>query len=286
MATMTETNCGCGSTTTGAVAAPAGRGTIERPRFFPRQLVTPDDLTLGQDYLRNKIRRIHRYLHGWGVVCGTRVEASKKPWKVIVHQGYILGPYGDEIVVERDICFDLRTRCFAVSSSDACDDIVDPLCDDRSVEPRKPDKPYYVAVRYKEFPSRPVRVQPVGCGCDESSCEYSRWRDGYEICVLDACPASTSGAPPDLSTIPRLTGIPDCPACPTDPWVGLAEVVVDDQGNVKRIDNCKCRRMVLTLAPYWWRCNEPPIVVEPPPPPPPPGGTNTPAGGGNTPPVG
>ena len=36
------------------------KGAIERPRFFPRQLVTPDDLTLGQDYFRNKLRRLTR----------------------------------------------------------------------------------------------------------------------------------------------------------------------------------------------------------------------------------
>lgn len=269
MATMTGTDCGCGSTTSGGAASEAGRGAIERPRFFPRQLVTPDDLTLGQDYLRNKIRRINRYLHGWGVVCGTRVDASTKPWKVIVHPGYILGPYGDEIVVERDLCFDLRTRCLAVTAGDACDEIVDPLCPDRTVEPRKANQPYYVAVRYKEVPSRPVRVQPAGCGCDESSCEYSRWRDGYEICVLDECPA-THRTPPDLAGLTRPTGIPDCPACPTDPWVVLAAVTTDEQGRVTRIDNCGCRRMVLTLAPYWWRCDEPATVVDTPTPPTPP----------------
>ena len=71
-------------------------------------------------------------------------------------------------------------------------------------------------------------------------------------------------------------GIPDCPACPTDPWVVLAKVVTDDQGNVKQIDNCTCRRMVLSLAPYWWKCNEAPTVVE----------TPTRPGGGEPSPVG
>jgi hypothetical protein len=48
-------------------------------------------------------------------------------------------------------------------------------------------------------------------------------------------------------------------------------VTTDEQGNVKTIDNCKCRRMLLSLAPYWWKCNEEVIVVEPPPPVPPEG---------------
>lgn len=244
-----------------------GRGGIERPRFFPRQLITPDDLTLGQDYLRNKLRRMNRYIHGWGVVCGAKVGLSSKPWMVIVHPGYILGPYGDEIVVEQDICFDLRTRCTTSGGGDACDDIViDPLCPDRTMDnSRRDDAPFYLALRYKEVPARPVRVAPVGCGCDDTSCEFSRWLDGYEICLLDECPDSHA-KPPSMDGFVTPTTIPDCPPCPTDPWVVLAVITVGAQGKVGSIDNCKCRRMVRTLAPYWWQCGDP--VVQPPPPPP------------------
>ena len=112
------------------------------------------------------------------------------------------------------------------------------------------------------MPARPVRVQPVGCGCDDTSCEFSRWRDGYEICVLDACP--DSHLPPAIDQFLKPSSIPDCPPCPTDPWIVLAVVTVDAQGNVGAIDNCKCRRMVRTVAPYWWKCAEPAIVMEPP----------------------
>ena len=44
--------------------------------------------------------------------------------------------------------------------------------------------------RYKEFKARPIRVQACGCGCSSDPCEYSRWRDGYEIAVIDDCPTS------------------------------------------------------------------------------------------------
>lgn len=258
---MTTNDCNCGG---GTATATMDRPAIERPRFFPRQLITPDDLTLGQDYFRNKLRRMNRYLHGWGVVCGARVVNPQKPqaWKVVIQKGYLLGPYGDEIVLDREICFDLRTRCFESSSGDACTDIADPLCPDQTITPQRAAKPFYIAVRYKELPSRPVRVQPAGCGCDESQCEYSRWQDGYEICVLDNCPGSHE-KPPSLDNIGKQVGIPDCPPCPADPWVVLAQVTTDAQGKVTKIDNCSCRRMVFTLAPFWWRCNEPAIVIDP-----------------------
>lgn len=249
---------GCGCTSTSSAGGANGRAGIERPRFFPRQLVTPDDLTLGQEYFRNKLRRMNRYLHGWGVVCGARVEASSKPWLVIVHPGYILGPFGDEIVIEQDVCFDLRTRCTPAGGADACDDIaIDPLCPDRTVDlARRADASLYVALRYKEMPARPVRVAPVGCGCDDTSCEFSRWQDGYEICVLDACPESHA-KPPDIKDFLAPAAIPDCPPCPADPWVVLAVVTVDAQGKVGKPDNCACRRMVRTLAPFWWQCSNP-----------------------------
>lgn len=274
---MTTNDCNCASTV-------LDRGSIERPRFFPRQLVTPDDLTLGQDYFRNKLRRLVRYLHGWGVVCGTRVvlPATPKPWKVVIQKGYILGPYGDEILIDREICFDLRTVCVAAASGDACTEVVDPLCPDQTLDPRPASKPAFIAVRYKEMPSRPVRVQPVGCGCDDTACEYSRWRDGYEICVLDACNDSTA-ALPQWDPLIKPHGIPDCPPCPTDPWVVLAKVEFDAKGNVATIDNCSCRRMVMSLAPFWTRCNEDPIKVNPPAPPPPAGGD---VPGTPTPPIG
>ena len=44
---MSTNDCNCA---TGVL----DRGAIERPRFFPRQLVTPDDLTLGQEYFRTR----------------------------------------------------------------------------------------------------------------------------------------------------------------------------------------------------------------------------------------
>jgi hypothetical protein len=218
-------------------------------------MITPDDLNLGQDYLRNKIRRHNRYLHGWGVVCGARVSlpAGLQPWKVIVGSGYILGPFGDEIMIDHDRCFDLRTKCMSGVTGDPCaGDVPDPLCSGSA--PTPPAGPVFVAVRYKEVAARQVRVQPVGCGCDDTMCEYSRWQDGYEICILDQCPSSHQ-KPPDPSGIVQPHSIPDC-TCPSDPWVVLATVLIDAKGAVQSIDNCSCRRMVFSAAPYWWKCND------------------------------
>ena len=71
----------------------------------------------------------------------------------------------------------------------------------------------YVAVKYKEITCRPVRVQPNGCGCDDSQCENSRIRDGYEFGVLDECPEHDPNLPKieDLIKGPN----PQCTECRT-----------------------------------------------------------------------
>jgi hypothetical protein len=232
--------------------------TLERPRFFPRQLVTPDDLTLGQEYVREKMRRHNRYLHGWGVVCGAKVEftKTKKPWSVVIRPGYILGPCGDEILIDKDICFDIRNRCFTAATGDACEEVAPVSGCNGSAGRQVKDGTWLIAVRYKEFPASPVRVYHGGCGCDDQRCEYSRWRDGYEICVLPPpCPESHQNPPP--VTLPAPAAVSFCPDPPADPWVILARVVVNAQGAIGEIDNCGCRRVVFSAAAWWTRCNDP-----------------------------
>jgi len=233
----------------------------ERPRYFPRQLITPDDLNLEQEYFRTRLRWHNRMLHGWGVVCGAQVcmvPKSKEngtrfePWKVLIRPGYILGPYGDEIIIDCVRTFDLRTRGLTGITGEPCVDAIDPWCSE-VIQTCDSDK-LYVAVKYKEIASRPVRVQPVGCGCDDSACENSRLVDGYEISVLTYCPDSHQ-TPPNIDDLTKGP-IPDCPPCPDEPWVVLAEVDLDADGNIVKIDNCVCRRLVVSLAGAWWQCTQ------------------------------
>jgi len=244
------------------------RGIAERPRYFPRALITSDDLTLEQEYSRNKLRLHNRMLHGWGVVCGAQVcmvpkangngNGEFEPWKVYVKPGYILGPCGDEINIDCGRVVDLRTSGVTGVTGEPCVDAVDPWCVE-VFESEGPDT-LYLAVRYKQYATRPVRVQPVGCGCDDTRCENSRWRDGYEIKVLNYCPHEQE-EPPVFDELFEESPIPPCPPPPEDPWVGLAKIELDPDGVISRIDNCACRRMVLSHASFWWHC-EAPLQVE------------------------
>ena len=92
---MTSTNSPCGTT------SPCASPVAERPRYYPRQIITPDDLMLEQEYFEQAAapqpadpRR--------GVVCGAKVcptpqtgssgnaTGSFEPWTVSVTPGYIL----------------------------------------------------------------------------------------------------------------------------------------------------------------------------------------------------
>src|SRR5882672_3777892 len=99
VAPTTTSNCGCGSSS----CCDASPTSLERTRFFARQLVGPTDLTQDQIYFREKMKRHNRMLHGWGVVCGACVTKGQGKCEVIVQSGYVLGPYGDEIVIPRDV---------------------------------------------------------------------------------------------------------------------------------------------------------------------------------------
>lgn len=240
-------------------------GLLERPRYFPRQLITPSEMTLEQNYFRDKMRRHNRLLHGWGVVCGAQVclapnsdKSDAEPWKVVVHPGYILGPYGDEIVIDRERVVDLRTEGLISICGEPAGEVTDPWCSDVFIRRQEEDGDItlYVAVKYKEVLTRPVRAQPASCGCSDTQCEFSRFCDGYEIGFLNERPESHEEAPP-VSPEELIKGalkFSDCPECPSDPWVALARVTVNSDGVIQEINNCICRRIVLSFSRTWLRC--------------------------------
>lgn len=224
------THCSCG--------AP-----LERVRYFPRQLITADDMRAEQHYFREKQKRHNLFLHGWGVVCGCRVVAAPldgQPWLVQVCPGYVVGPQGDEILIPDPVSFDLQ---LGVQNPDPC--TVTWPCPPMPVAKDNQQQIAYLAVRYTECVTRPVRVHPAGCGCDQMDCEYSRIRDSFELKLLWALPASHTAAVQWDNTwrdtlaknrdLIREEGlpVPACPACVDDPWVVLATIripTVQNQG--------------------------------------------------------
>lgn len=244
---------------------------LERVRYFTRQLITADDMLAEQQYFRQKLRRHNRFLHGWGVVCGMGVTAApdatkKLPWRVKIDAGYALGPYGDEIYLSDPFCFDLST----------CQDMVPDPCEPgeppRSVPPRSGK--LFLAIRYLECESRPVRVHPLGCACEDTLCEYSRIQDDFQVGCVPELPIVEI---PPLCDLLGRKQIAPCPPCPESQWVVLAEITLPDPSETPLTDamiNNFVRRQLFSTAMLQQQlikcCCEEPSPPPPPPPPPPP----------------
>lgn len=219
---------------------------LERVRYFPRQLLTAEDMTLDQEYFQNKMRRHNRLLHGWGVVCGFEVTASPTgaaPWRVAIHPGYALGPSGDEIYMAEVHHLDLA-RCGPSTATDPCEpDLL-----------RRPGSitrgPRYVAIKYATCLTRPVRAMPSDCGCEEVACEHSRIRDSFEIGCLTELPSSHEI--PLICDLIKQKKLTPCPPCEEEPWVVLAQVNLARSPETKltdqMIDNIKVRRQIYSTA--------------------------------------
>ncbi len=242
-------NCGDPCGTPSATA-------LERTRFFPRQLIGPADLTQDQIYFREKLRRHNRMLHGWGVVCGVGVTNGATSCQVIVGSGYILGPYGDEIVIDQATTFDVCKQS-AGQSMGCCGSELDPWCSD--VRANCSSGTLYLAIRYQECMTRPIQTASCGCGCDDSSCQYSRIRDSFALTVLDTLPSSypTPFIPSGVkATLPCIDGVGrSCPPCPTSPWVIIADLTVGSDCTVTNIDCFAHRRYVASWGNFYTVCS-------------------------------
>jgi hypothetical protein len=221
---------------TGPTCAACG-APLERVRYFPRQLITADDMRAEQHYFRERIRRHNRFLHGFGVVCGCQVVAAPAegaPWQVQICPGYVVSPQGEEILVPDPVMFDLQT---GVQDQDPCK--VARPCPPQPVGATANNQQVgYICVAYAECVTRPVRVHPAGCGCDQLDCEYSRIRDSYQLKLLWTLPASHTAAKSwdtawaqTLQKQRELIGrlglpVPPCMECSDDPWVVLATVTI------------------------------------------------------------
>lgn len=242
---------------------------LERVRYFPRQLITADDMTSEQEYFRQRDRRHNRFLHGWGVNCGLTVEAApdaEHAWQVRVCPGYAIGPQGDEISVGQKVLFDLAS---GMCDSSPCQPWpCPPTTGGNFNQGERLREPVFLAIRHAECDSKPVRVHPLGCGCDEMLCEYSRVRDDFELKLLCELPKShVEAAALDLKWLVEFKQwaqvqenrgpppVPPCHGCPEEPWVVIARIMLPPkpeqplaQGNIDYVH----RRVLYSTQSLQW----------------------------------
>ena len=141
-----------------------------RPRYVERQQLTATDLNLGQNYLRERLRRHNRALHGWGVVCGAAVSrVDGASWQVRVAEGYGLTPWGDELVIPADAPpFDIQ------AGVEACLGAPDP-CAEGVVTPGA--QPLVTCVDFSQMEPGAEGANPIAF----ADAVFSAWRSGVLV---------------------------------------------------------------------------------------------------------
>lgn len=186
---------------------------VTRPRYFDRQVVRAEDLTLEQQFRDRQARRLNRYLHGWGVVCGFTVEAKEELVKV--GAGYAITPLGDEIYMSDAVKIDDLGELVEAAGCDCgkvdCEDpdVLDPVPEngkvavgssieetaasgEGSTDKRADTKSVYLIARPQSHPADPRPAMPKGCGHPGNHMHPSR--DCHKVCIEVVCEL----APPHL----------------------------------------------------------------------------------------
>jgi hypothetical protein len=169
------TGCGCESCSCGTLPAE-----FVRIRYYFGQRLGVMELSDEALYHAGKMSFHNARLHGFGVVCGLRVEKQAPPagtqsTVLRVSTGAAIDPCGREVVVGIDQCIDVAAW-FAKNRS-------------------RPDLVGWgagatptlrVVIRYRECPSDPGPAPRDPCGCDNGGCEFGRVRESFELALITA----------------------------------------------------------------------------------------------------
>jgi len=127
---------------------------LERTRFFAGRILTAEDVEREQRYQIERARRHHRFLHGWGVVCGLDVRIESEV-DVRVGPGLAIDCAGNELVLPSAIRLPITGGAATL----------------------------YVAIRYLELETQPVPVPGNGT-------TPSLVREAADLLLLEAHPAA------------------------------------------------------------------------------------------------
>jgi hypothetical protein len=254
----------------GVVRCDHGPSSIVRNRYFYSMLLEAQDLAQDQAFHLGNSRRHTAELHGFGTVCGLRVERTQCHEQVRVKAGVAVDCLGREIRLECDVLLDLHEAIEAVLKKKRT-----PVVNQKEVQAVAPaqaarsmedgcDDPLdvFVALCYREADERPVQALGGPQTCCASTCQTSRTRSGWYLEVTDTpprVPKRIESLVDELFECERerikewiCEWITErCWQCEPDPCgkehhcVGLARVRVVPGGSVVDIDNCCIRPLVL-----------------------------------------
>jgi hypothetical protein len=206
---------------------------LERPKHETGGYVSAANLNAEQRYRLERAWHHNRFLHGEGAVCGLQVVPARiveQPWAVRVCPGYAIGCCGEEIEVRSAAVLDVRESLW-----------------NRPAEDAHPAGDAFIAIGYAEERVKSRAAQAAHCGCEDTTYEPSRARDGFRLVVL--WENKVEPAPAFDLCVPAIAR---CPACSARAYVVLARVSLpENESDViksTQIDHSVRRRQFATSA--------------------------------------
>jgi len=176
---MGDCNCKQSSHQTTGVCVECDIPQMARNHYFTGKLLVERDFTDEQRYEMGKLRRHNQRLHGWGTVCGLKVDPHPVCGDqfVIVEPGTAIDCCGREIFVQRQEYFDFKDRFLSNWQAQH----------GPGSQPDANPHVIQVCVSYKECPTEDVPAVFDDCGTD--SCQPNRILESYCFDVLIDPPA-------------------------------------------------------------------------------------------------
>jgi hypothetical protein len=208
--------CGCGC---GCKDHPPQTGCckltcFERPTYFCGQLLSDADLTLEENYFREKNKLYHRTIDGYGVVCGLRMKCDGCcDGHITIGDGYAIDCCGNDLVVcepkSFDVIGELRKKKWLLETPE------EPCGKKKHDERYEPHEKYekheknegyekgehheheddclhrqcfYIGICYAEEPCNYVTPYTTDCSPGPGPCQPTRIRECVRFEVYDELP--------------------------------------------------------------------------------------------------
>ncbi|MGB8771566.1 MAG: hypothetical protein WCC92_18280, partial [Candidatus Korobacteraceae bacterium] len=175
---MGDCNCKSGTATSTGLCVECDIPQLARNNYFTGKLLVERDFTDEQRYFLGKLRRHDRQLHGWGVVCGLKVEQHPNPACqdrfVVIEPGTAVDCCGREIVVAHEEYFDFKAEFLANWQAQ----------NGPNSQPDDNEHTIQVCISYKECASEDVPALFDDCSQNGGTCQPNRIVDGYNFDLL------------------------------------------------------------------------------------------------------
>jgi len=146
---------------------------LDRPRYFDRQLLIADDLSLEQGFADRRLALMARHTLGWGVAAGlclsTRpLSPAAGAVDLAVSPGYALTPNGDEVYLSQEIILDDIAAAIITTCGTPAD------C--QALEAGRPVRPTraWIIARPAPLDGGPRPAMPEACGHPGNTLRPSR----------------------------------------------------------------------------------------------------------------